>query len=870
MILSRFSKTALCIVALIVFSFISNAQNILKGNVFDSETREALAGAFVYVYNGNTVVKYTICGENGDFKIDFGQNVTVDKLVVNFIGYKSTSVIVKDLSDELKIMMKPQKAELKNAIVTASALEIRSDTLSYYASAFSDGSELSVGDLISKLPGLAVSTSGGITYHGVPINKFYVEGMDLMNSNYGVITNNLPADKIAKVEVYKHHQPKRVLVGISDTDKAAVNIVLKESAKNTLMVTGDAILGLPERLLFETKLLLTSFSSEKQILALIKGNNVGQNVISEIASQRYFGRSGLIVLGDGSLDSDFQSSLNPRRTVLPIPQEYWYNNLSGVSSFNHLKKISDDVQLRASLHIAGEKYTETSTSIEEISINDSESIRIEENSRMDDKKYYFLGNASYEKNAYSGYISDIILFSGQLRGNSGSLDGNGISKQQMYELPSLKIENNLDVTLRTGGKSALEITSYTKYVRNAHSATYGNVSSEGNDIEQKLDDRLLSSQNKLSTNLNIGKARFKFGADLNMDYQNYDAALVGIDGIDLPMASKSEFLKVSPGLSASGTFSFRNNSLNLSIPLHLNCFSGDFKSEFLSFRPAVVFQSTLSPRWKLNTSVQYNEYCNDLSSMLPSVVMNNYRTLSMSESWSKKREKKADFIVNYSNDPNFTYLSMSVNYRNQETDKSNTHYYTKDLTVNSYLNKMSVSENYGVRGTLTKYFGLKVFVVKLLGGYTRYNMNLWLNNALQEYNTGRYDATAILRIAPVTWFSITSETTVTYNSVSGSTLGTHRNISSTATVSLSPTKSFSIDVSSYWNKDSDSETSIANRPLLKLNMSWALKNLTLVGECRNILNNKEYHRSSIDTFRTSSYSVSMPGIQFLFGVRLSI
>ena len=286
--------------------------------------------------------------------------------------------------------------------------------------------------------------------------------------------------------------------------------------------------------------------------------------------------------------------------------------------------------------------------------------------------------------------------------------------------------------------------------------------------------------------------------------------------------------------------------------------------------PSAVFKSTLSPRWKLNADVHYNEYCNDLSSLLTSVVMSNYRTLYMSESWSERREKKAGLAISYSDDPNFTYLTLSANYSNSETDKSNTFFYTKDLTVTSYMDRKSQSENYGVRGTLTKYFGLKVFVVKLLGGYTRYNMNLWLNNALQKYNTDSYDATAILRIAPVTWFSINSETTVTYNSVSGSTLGTHRNISSTATVSLSPTKSFSIDVSSYWNKDSDSETSIANRPLLKLNMSWALKNLTLVGECRNILNNKEYHRSSIDTFRTSSYSVSMPGIQFLFGVRLSI
>lgn len=868
MILIRL-RYALCIVALFVSAFVINAQSVLRGSVFDADTRDPLAGAFVYVYNGNKVVKYGICDGNGDFRIEIGQNASADKLVVNFIGFKSASVPLDGRSDELKIMMKPQKAELKNAIVTASSLEIRSDTLSYYAASFSDGSEKTIGDLIAKLPGLAVNKGGGITYHGVPINKFYVEGMDMMNSNYGVITNNLSPDKISKVEVYKNHQPKRVLVGISDSDKAAVNIVLKESAKNTLMFTGDAIFGFPEKMLFETKVLLTSFSSDNQSLVLVKGNNIGQNILTEIASQRYFGRPGAVALTDSSLDLDFQSSLNPRRTTLPIPQEYWYNNLSGVASFNHLKKTKDDVQLRASLHIAAEKYSEESVSSEEISINGSESIRIEENSRMDDKKYYFLGNASYEKNAYSGYISDIILFSGQLRGNSGSLDGNGISKQQMYELPSLKIENNLDVTLRTGGKSALEITSYTKYVRNEHRANYI-VNNERDEVEQILDDKLLSSQNKVTTNLNVGKTRFALGADVNMDYQRFDAALSGMDGVELPMSSKSDFLKISPGLSASGILKFRNNTLTLNVPLHLNCLSGDFKTEFLSFMPSAVFKSTLSPRWKLNADVHYNEYCNDLSSLLPSVVMSNYRTLYMSESWSERREKKAGLAISYSDDPNFTYLTLSANYSNSETDKSNTYFYTKDLTVTSYMDRKSQSENYGVRGTLTKYFGLKVFVVKLLGGYNRISQNLWLNNAPQKYSTDKYDVGANLRFAPVTWFSMSSETTVAYSIVSGSSLVTHRNISSTATVSLNPTKTFSVDVSSYWNKDNFMETSVANKPLLKMNMSWALKNFTLVGECRNILSNKEYTRSFIDTYKTSVYSVSMPGIQFLFGVRLSI
>ena len=106
MILIRL-RYALCIVALFVSAFVINAQSVLRGSVFDADTRDPLAGAFVYVYNGNKVVKYGICDGNGDFRIEIGQNASADKLVVNFIGFKSASVPLDGRSDELKIMMKP-------------------------------------------------------------------------------------------------------------------------------------------------------------------------------------------------------------------------------------------------------------------------------------------------------------------------------------------------------------------------------------------------------------------------------------------------------------------------------------------------------------------------------------------------------------------------------------------------------------------------------------------------------------------------------------------------------------------------------------------------------------------------------------------
>ena len=865
--LSRFMKIVLLTVTAILHVNNCYSQIVIKGIVFEAETRDPLPGAFIYAFHDNKIIKHSICDETGTFTIESDQDNQIDKITVSFVGFKSATITVPGNTGTLEVIMVPQKAQLKNAIVTASVMESHSDTLSYYASAFSDGTERNIGDLISKLPGLAVTKSGGITYQGVAINKFYVEGMDLMSSNYGVITKNLSADKIAKVEVLKNHQPKRVLVGIKDSDRSAVNIVLKENAKNTLMFTGDAVFGGPDHLLFDTKLMMTSFSASQQSLFLAKGNNTGQNIITEIASQQYFGRTGAVLVSDNNLDSDFQSRLNPKRTTLPIPQEYWHNNLSGVSSFNHLKKIQDDLQLRAALHLAGERYSEESSTIEEIHLGDSESLRIEENNKMNDNKYYYLGNISIEKNSSSKYINNTLSFSGQVRHNEGALDKTGNTKEQSYELPSMKIENNLDVTLRTGKASAIEIKSLTKYIHNNHSATFR---TGGMEYDQILDDCSIVSHNNASTSLRLGKVMFNVGAVMNIDCQSFDASLEEIDGLDLQRSSNSRYLNMSPGLSATGSYRYRRSILNVSVPLTLNCLSGEINANYLAFRPSASFESNLSSMWKLTAGASYSQYGSSLDQMLPAAVMSNYRTISVSEGLTIRYDKSADLALNYSNDPSFTYATLSGTYHGSGRDKSTIHNYTKDWTVSSYIALPSSSEDFGIHGSLTQYFGIKVFVIKLRGGFTRYNQDLWLNDLYKKYITDQYDASAVLRIAPVSWLSFESETSLVYNSVTGDTNTTHRTVSSSATMSLKPTKFLSLNASSYWQKDNVSYSSIANNPLIRIDASWAFKNFTLTAECRNILNNKEYHRSYISTFNTTTYTVSMPGTQFLIGCRMSI
>lgn len=137
--------------------------------------------------------------------------------------------------------------------------------MDYAASAFKTENDRSLGDLLQNLPNISVTQGGGIMYNGKYIRKFYVEGMDLMGGGYGVITNNLDADKIARVEVYRNHQPVKALKNTDSEGKTAINIILKEDYRNTWIGSADASLGAPVFPLFNAKAMASQFGKKNSL-----------------------------------------------------------------------------------------------------------------------------------------------------------------------------------------------------------------------------------------------------------------------------------------------------------------------------------------------------------------------------------------------------------------------------------------------------------------------------------------------------------------------------------------------------------------------------------------------------------------------------
>lgn len=106
-----------------------------------------------------------------------------------------------------------EKAESLSAVVLEAdeKIKINRDTVSYRVSAFKDGSERTVEDMLKKLSEIEVSENGNIKALGKPIQKILIEGDDLADSNYKVISKNLDISAIDNIEIISNYVENPVL-----------------------------------------------------------------------------------------------------------------------------------------------------------------------------------------------------------------------------------------------------------------------------------------------------------------------------------------------------------------------------------------------------------------------------------------------------------------------------------------------------------------------------------------------------------------------------------------------------------------------------------------------------------------------------------
>ncbi len=211
------------------------AQDTVAGMVVDSLSGNGIAGASVMLKREGKTVVFARTDKQGHFVLRATPRGG-DRLQAMMIGYARQSIPVAADGNNV-IRMAQQAFQLREVRVQGSPVQQHKDTVTYDLTRFATERDNNLKDVLRKLPGVEVAKSGEISVNGKKLSRFTVEGMDLSKGKYNKLTENIRAKDVRKAEVINHDQPVKALRNRVFTDDVAMNITLKDSARDRLVPT---------------------------------------------------------------------------------------------------------------------------------------------------------------------------------------------------------------------------------------------------------------------------------------------------------------------------------------------------------------------------------------------------------------------------------------------------------------------------------------------------------------------------------------------------------------------------------------------------------------------------------------------------------
>jgi len=327
----------------------------LHGVVLERESQKPVEQALIRAFSAEDKLKsYTYSDAKGAFEIEDSHDINYLKL--SCIGYQDTTISITRVRENTKIMMKETSISLREVTITSRRIQEKGDTLAYSVAGFAMPQDRSIADVLAKMPGISIQQNGTIEYQGRTINKFYIEGMDLMNDRYTLASNNLDRRKVKTVEILKNHQPLATLRGKTFSEQAAINLVLEDDAKASLTGTIDVGAGFnsgEESLTTDNRLLAMLFQKQRQNFTIYKDNSMGEGVQREIRPV-YLQEQ----VSETAIESSLFSSIST--AISNIPAERSTFNRSFLAATNHLRRLSPDATLRTQVSYIYDKTRNSS------------------------------------------------------------------------------------------------------------------------------------------------------------------------------------------------------------------------------------------------------------------------------------------------------------------------------------------------------------------------------------------------------------------------------------------------------------------------------------------------------------------------------
>lgn len=847
----------------LIVATVAVAQVNVTGKVIDKESNEPLAGASVIVKGADgKIKKFASSKADGGFSITM-PSVIGCRLEVTMMSFAKQSIPLDSVSIPLTVCMEPGTTLLKEVTVKADRIREQGDTITYNVGSFAQQQDRSIGDVLKRMPGIDVASNGKIQYQGEDINKFYIEGSDLLGGKYGIATNGISHEDVGAVEVMENHQPMQVLSGISFSDKAAINLKLKNKAKATWTLHGDAGGGYswqPEGAVWDGELFAMAVMPGFQNITTLRTNNTGENLSSSstdfFADRRQTGLSRYV-----GVDLPGVPSLSDRQTLF---------NRSFLVSTNSLWKFGRG-EFKANIDYSFNRVTADASNITTYFLDDGNHI-ITENRSGTEHSHSLSGKFIYELNRKTAFINNTLQTSIDWDDVSLATTGS-LPNGQSAKLPDYYISNRFKMIQRFKGK---------------HLVTFQSVN-EWESLPQTL-------------NLDMNRQRFNQHISDHAFYTHESAAYAfnlkgvtlslegGIKGylrsMDSPLPELPEEL---PGLTenvvntnyltvyATPKFEYWVRRVNLSLNLPVSYSHYSFDKAIVN-HDEVYFSPSLSFNWKPNNRFSgtlrggLGHSPMNLNLIHPGLIMTNYRTLKTGvDNFYNSSSQNVSASFSYKHTRRGLFANGMVMHSWSHIPYTMAQQLYGDYVVYSYADAKNDGKMLMAMGNIGKTLDFMRGSCNVNGSFSRNESHLLSQQqSVNSVSTG-WSVGGKINGNPCRLFSFDyridySDSRLTMNGMSESWLSTMENELS---LTFIPHRKLQWTVSGEHYRNELTEHNYKNIVMLDTKLTFQLnKKIEFAASLTNILNKRSYNYTTYSQLSSFESQRQLRGRQLLFSITL--
>lgn len=282
--MGRTKKLIYSIFFIILYKNFSHAQTSLSGKVVDVYQKPVTASV-ILKDSTQVVLAFTYSKEDGNYQLYTNKKGKFN-LTFSSLGYKTKTVSLEIKSTNtivINSVLEEGPFELDEIIIEADkSIEIKKDTIEINVNSYLKPNDATVEDLLKKIPGVSVNAEGTIKIGTREIEKLLVDGDDFFEKGYKILSKNMPPDQLKKVQILQKYSNNSLLKGIEESNKVAMNLVLKEDAKRQWFGNISLAQDVDKEHRYELKTYTMNFGKKNKYVFFTNVNAIGYDATGDI------------------------------------------------------------------------------------------------------------------------------------------------------------------------------------------------------------------------------------------------------------------------------------------------------------------------------------------------------------------------------------------------------------------------------------------------------------------------------------------------------------------------------------------------------------------------------------------------------------